>query len=127
MALIVGVLVSAVLLTGKAAVVADEQLKVLSEEARDAEDMEIFEHTFYVSDTNKDGALSREEAVAMAKAENPQAAERVSFLSDVNAEFDEFDADKSGSLSQAEFVELLRSAQEEADEHDEGEDDSRDD
>eukprot|EP00927_Polykrikos_kofoidii_P060300 TRINITY_DN55311_c0_g1_i1.p1 TRINITY_DN55311_c0_g1~~TRINITY_DN55311_c0_g1_i1.p1 ORF type:complete len:166 (+),score=48.80 TRINITY_DN55311_c0_g1_i1:79-576(+) len=65
------------------------------------------EETFVTADTNKDGLLSREETVALAKSENPELANDASFLQDMNDDFDYADHDKSGTWSKAEFLDLV--------------------
>ena len=117
MAHVFGLLLSIALLTGGTTVVGDEQLEhvALHEEEGTVAD------NFMASDIDKDGQLSREEAIAFAKAENADIANDPDFVKDVNADFDDFDVDKSGSLSMAEFTELL-SSESDADEEDHEED-----
>eukprot|EP00927_Polykrikos_kofoidii_P079649 TRINITY_DN76446_c0_g1_i1.p1 TRINITY_DN76446_c0_g1~~TRINITY_DN76446_c0_g1_i1.p1 ORF type:complete len:165 (+),score=52.20 TRINITY_DN76446_c0_g1_i1:66-560(+) len=119
MARVVGAFVSVALLTGTAPIVADE---VLSDEAVDADDDEIFKKMFKAADTNDDGELSHSEAVAMARAKDPDLAERQDFLDDLNADFRHFDTDRSGKMSPSEFVQMMRITEKslEEEDHDEG-------
>eukprot|EP00927_Polykrikos_kofoidii_P034723 TRINITY_DN293_c0_g1_i12.p1 TRINITY_DN293_c0_g1~~TRINITY_DN293_c0_g1_i12.p1 ORF type:complete len:167 (+),score=64.43 TRINITY_DN293_c0_g1_i12:53-502(+) len=107
-----GLLLSIAALTGGSTVVGDEQ----REDAAAQQEEGTFTDNFMASDIDKDGQLSRDEAIAFAKAENGDIANDPDFVKDVNADFDDFDVDKSGSLSLSEFTELLSSGSDADDE-----------
>eukprot|EP00927_Polykrikos_kofoidii_P052734 TRINITY_DN46677_c0_g1_i1.p1 TRINITY_DN46677_c0_g1~~TRINITY_DN46677_c0_g1_i1.p1 ORF type:complete len:170 (-),score=55.97 TRINITY_DN46677_c0_g1_i1:211-720(-) len=126
MASVLGCLTVSLLLIGVESVAGTEQRGELTNEALGAEDLKFFTDGFMASDIDKDGQLSRDEALAFAKVENPDIADDPSFVDEVKSDFDNFDSDKSGTLSMPEFIELVNSAEEDEAEQEEEDIDLRD-
>eukprot|EP00927_Polykrikos_kofoidii_P082014 TRINITY_DN8022_c0_g1_i1.p1 TRINITY_DN8022_c0_g1~~TRINITY_DN8022_c0_g1_i1.p1 ORF type:complete len:204 (-),score=67.51 TRINITY_DN8022_c0_g1_i1:39-572(-) len=105
-------LVSLALLTTRVTAVAGDHQEVSSEDGLDSEGMRIFQENFEANDIDKDGELDREEAVAIARKQNPDKSDDDYFLENVNSDFNASDHDESGTLSMGEFLELLSSAEE---------------
>eukprot|EP00927_Polykrikos_kofoidii_P068419 TRINITY_DN63795_c0_g1_i1.p2 TRINITY_DN63795_c0_g1~~TRINITY_DN63795_c0_g1_i1.p2 ORF type:complete len:168 (-),score=45.32 TRINITY_DN63795_c0_g1_i1:164-667(-) len=87
---------------------------------------DLLEDGFLTVDLDSDDQLSLQELVSYAKSEIPDVASDAGFVQDVRGEFAKFDHDKSGTLSKAEFLEMLSSQQLE-DEVEEGDDEEKDD
>eukprot|EP00927_Polykrikos_kofoidii_P056202 TRINITY_DN50368_c0_g1_i1.p1 TRINITY_DN50368_c0_g1~~TRINITY_DN50368_c0_g1_i1.p1 ORF type:complete len:206 (-),score=48.66 TRINITY_DN50368_c0_g1_i1:148-675(-) len=72
-------------------------------------EMQLMEASFVAGDADGNGKLNREEAVALAKSQNPTGGDDPEFVKDVLRDFEEYDSDRDNSLTLAEFVEMLDS------------------
>eukprot|EP00927_Polykrikos_kofoidii_P071566 TRINITY_DN67825_c0_g1_i1.p1 TRINITY_DN67825_c0_g1~~TRINITY_DN67825_c0_g1_i1.p1 ORF type:complete len:171 (+),score=50.11 TRINITY_DN67825_c0_g1_i1:52-564(+) len=72
-------------------------------------EMQLMEASFTAGDADGNGKLSREEALALAKSQNPTGGDDPEFVKDVLRDFEEYDSDRDNELTLAEFVEMLDS------------------
>merc|ERR1719215_2188773 len=72
-------------------------------------EMQLMEASFVAGDADGDGKLNREEALALAKSQNPTGGDDPEFVKDVLRDFEEYDSDRDNELTLAEFVEMLDS------------------